>query len=52
MVMADDGTPASKRDLARVGGRLEIMHAELQAQIRDIPTEILRAFLPWQEPAA
>ena len=53
--------PATKRDLAqleerlfgsldkRFEGRLLQMQSALQEQMRDMQTELLSAFLPWQE---
>jgi len=56
----DENAPAPKRDLAELGAGLEQRMAELEQrmagleerlseQIRDSQTEILKAFLPWQE---
>lgn len=55
--MDQDDAPATKRDLAqleerlneRFDSRLQRMQAELQEQMRDMQTELLKAFPPWQE---
>jgi polyhydroxyalkanoate synthesis regulator phasin len=51
--MADDqNAPATKKDLAALEGSLSAqMHAleeRLSEQMRDMQTELLKAFLPWQ----
>jgi hypothetical protein len=38
----DENAPATKKDLAE-------LEARLSEQMRDMQTEILKAFLPWQE---
>jgi hypothetical protein len=52
--MADDeNAPATKKDLAEVkleiGEKLSELEDRLSERIRDSQTEILKAFLPWQE---
>ena len=60
--MADPAdAPATKRDLAEFGAHLEArleaslevrlteVKARLSEQIRDVQTELLKAFLPWQD---
>jgi hypothetical protein len=47
--MADEDAPATKRDLAELDGRMQQLHQEMQQQMRDMQTELLNAFLPWQE---
>jgi hypothetical protein len=52
--MADDeNAPATKKDLAEfkleIGEKLSELEDRLSERIRDSQTEILKAFLPWQE---
>lgn len=55
--MADENAPATKRDLREMEDHLsERMKKDLQAlderlseQMRDMQTELLKAFLPWQD---
>jgi hypothetical protein len=41
-VMADENAPATKNDLRQMEDRLS-------EQMRDMQTELLKAFLPWQD---
>ena len=55
--MADDqNAPATKKDLAAVKKdlaaletRLDVRMDSLSEQMRDMQTELLKAFLPWQQ---
>jgi hypothetical protein len=57
----DENAPATKKDLAelearmdarldaKLDGKLSQLEERLSEQMRDMQTEILKAFLPWQE---
>src|ERR1039457_1688884 len=52
----DENAPATKRDLALVTKdlaaletRLDVRMDSLSEQMRDMQTELLKAFLPWQD---
>jgi len=47
--MADENTPATKKDLREVEESMGAMEERLSEQIRDMQTELLKAFLPWQD---
>jgi len=51
--MADVDSPATKKDLQELGvrfdQRLKDIGERLCEQMRDVQTELLKAFLPWQE---
>jgi hypothetical protein len=48
-----NGQPATKKDLAeleaRLDAKLEALKEALEERIRDSQTELLKAFLPWQQ---
>ena len=54
---ADDNAPATKKDLAELKAEIHSdvkkdlteLEARLSEQMRDMQTELLKAFLPWQE---
>jgi polyhydroxyalkanoate synthesis regulator phasin len=54
--MAEEDAPATKKDIQALDGRLEALEERLKAseerlseQMRDMQTELLKAFLPWQD---
>jgi len=51
--MADENAPATKKDLReleeRIDGRMGALEERLSEQMRDMQTELLKAFLPWQD---
>ena len=44
-----NGQPATKQDLADLKAELELRFDSLQEMMRDMQTEMLKAFLPYQE---
>ena len=51
--MSPEDAPATKRDLgdlrAELSAELQKMEERLSEQMRDVQTELLKAFLPWQQ---
>lgn len=47
--MDDENGPATKKDLRELEERLQATEERLSEQMRDMQTELLKAFLPWQD---
>ena len=47
--MAPEDTPATKRDIRELELRITSLEERLLERMRDMQTELLKAFLPYQE---
>jgi len=47
--MADESAPATNNDLWGLAERMKASEDRLSEQMRDMQTELLKAFLPWQD---